>query len=88
MPQTPVGGRGILKCFINFGYRKSLGISGRAPIKVLHRKVFVSQCRKISAGDCFTVAIISAIEKVWIRGRGSIKVFHRNFFVSECRKIS
>ena len=36
-------------------------------IKVFHRKIYVSQCGKISVGESFTVALFSGIEKVWIR---------------------
>ena len=36
----------------------------------MRRKVFVSQCRRASVGEPFTVATISGIEKVWIRGGG------------------
>ena len=43
---------------------------------------------KNSVGEYFTVAIISGIEKFWIREvGGSIKIFRRKFFVSQCRKI-
>ena len=38
---------------------------------------------KSSVGESFTVALISGIEKVWIRG-GSIKIFRRKIFVSQC----
>ena len=41
-------------------------------------KFFVSQCRKF-LGERFTVAIVSCIEKVWIKGGGSIMIFRRNF---------
>ena len=42
---------------------------------------------KISVGESFTVAIISGIEKVWIRG-GEYQDFLVKFFVSQCRKVS
>ena len=41
-------------------------------------KIFRLTVPKISVGEHFTVAIISAIEKVWIRG-GSITIFRRSF---------
>ena len=41
---------------------------------------------KISAGESFTVALISGTNKVWIRG-GSIKMFRRKFFVSGPEKF-
>ena len=51
-------------------------------------KFFVSQCRRF-LGEPFTVALVSGIEKVWIKGGGgSIMTFRRNFFVSQCRNIS
>ena len=57
-------------------------------MKILRRKFFVSQCRKYSVGESFTVALISGSKKVWKgEGGGSIKIFRRNFFVSQCRKI-
>ena len=43
---------------------------------------------KISVVESFPVALISGIEKVWIRGGGGIKIFRRKFFVSQYRKIS
>ena len=45
-------------------------------------KFFVSHCRK-TLGEPFTVALVSGIEKVWIKGGGSIMIFRRNFFVSK-----
>ena len=46
-------------------------------------KKFCLTVPKSSVGESFTVALISGIEKVWIRG-GSIKIFRRKFFVSHC----
>ena len=42
-------------------------------------KIFCLTVPKISVGESFTVAIISGIEKVWIRGGGSITFFRRSF---------
>ena len=46
---------------------------GGGEYQVFPSKIFRHTLRKISVGESFTVAIISAIEKVWIRvggGRG------------------
>ena len=55
-------------------------------------KIFCLTVPKISVGESFfTVALISGIEKVWIRGGGGggwgVKIFCRKFFVSQCRKF-
>ena len=42
-------------------------------------KNFCLTVPKISVEESFTVAIISGIEKVWIRGGGSITIFRRSF---------
>ena len=46
-------------------------------------KIFCLTVPKISVGESFTVALISGIEKVWIRGGGVVS----RFFVSQCRKF-
>ena len=43
-------------------------------------KIFCLTVPKSFVGQFFTVAIISGIEKVWIRGGGGIKIFRRKFF--------
>ena len=43
---------------------------------------FLSECRKNSVGETFFVALISGIEKNWIRGGLS------GFSVSQCQKLS
>ena len=50
-------------------------------------KVFCLTVPKTFAGESFTVAISSGIQKVWLRG-WSIEIFHLKIFVSLCRKIS
>ena len=55
------------------------------------RKIFVSQCRKLSQGDpivlCFRKLLVA--NKIMVeRGREGIKIFRRNFFVPQCRKLS
>ena len=77
--------RGILYCCINFGYRKSL--DKRVEYHDFLSKIFCLTVPKTSVWESFTVALISGIEKVWIRG-GSITIFCRKFFVSQCRKFS
>ena len=59
--------RGILYCCINFGYGKSLEKRGDQDFT---SKTFCLTMPRISVGGSFTVAIISGIEKVWIRGEG------------------
>ena len=70
--------RAILHCCNNFGYRKSL--DKRGGIKIFRRKLFCLTVPKSSVGESFTVAIISGIEKFWIRGGGSIKIFRGKIF--------
>ena len=44
---------------------------------------------KIFVGESFIVALISGIEKVWIRGGGGeFQDIPSKIFVSQCRKIS
>ena len=76
--------RAILQCCNNFGYRKSLDKKGGH--QDFPSKIFCLTVPKNFVGQSFSVAIISGIEKVWIR-RGGIKIFRRKFFVSQCRKI-
>ena len=59
--------RRTLYCCINFGYRKSLEKRGGG-IKIFRRKFFCVTVPKNSVGEPFIVALISGIEKVWIRG--------------------
>ena len=51
-------------------------------------EIFCLTVPNISVGQSFTLAIISGIEKVWIREGGRIKIFRRSFFVSQSLKIS
>ena len=41
-----------------------------------------------SMGESFSVSLISAIEKVWIRGRGGLKIFRRKISDSRSQKTS
>ena len=68
----------------NLGYRKILCIIGG--ITIFSRKIFVSQCRKISRASlqCFRKFGVS---KNFMHNRGFHK-FPSKFFVSQCRKIS
>ena len=50
-------------------------------------KVFCVTVPEISVGETFFVALISGIEKVWIRGGGVIRIFRRKLIVSQCRKL-
>ena len=85
VPKTSVGG--ILFCFNNSGYRKSLGRSGQ--YQFFPSKFLCLTVPKISiGGEPFSVSLVSAIEKVCVRGGGSIKSFRRKLFFSQCRKIS
>ena len=57
-------------------------------MKILRRKVFVSQCRKYSQVNpsvlCFRKIPLA---KRFMDKRGSIKIFRRKFFISQCRKF-
>ena len=65
VPKTSVGG--ILFCFNNSGYRKSLGRSGQ--YQFFPSKFLCLTVPKISiGGEPFSVSLVSAIEKVCVRG--------------------
>ena len=52
-------------------------------------KNFCLTVPETSIGESFSISLISAIEKVWIRGRGGgIKIFRRKISVSQSRKTS
>ena len=72
--------RGILYCCINFGYRKS-SEKRRGEYQDIPSKIFCLTVPKISTGESFTVALISGIEKVWIRvgGGGESRYSIENF---------
>ena len=76
--------RGTLLCFTNFGYRKSLDKRGEG-VSRFSVEIFCLTVPKISAGESFTVAIISGIEKVGIKG---VSQFSVEVFVSLYRNIS
>ena len=76
--------RAILHCCNNFGYRKSL--DKRGGIKIFRRKLFCLTVPKSSVGESFTVAIISGIEKFWIRGGGEYQDFPWKNFLSQSAK--
>ena len=61
---------GILYCCNNFGYQKNLDKRGGEEYQDFPSKNFCLTVPKISVGESFTVAIVSGIEKVWIRGGG------------------
>ena len=65
-------------------YRKSL--DKRGEYQCFPSKVFVSQC-PIFVGESFTVALISGIEKVWIRQRG-VSMFSIESFCLTVPKVS
>ena len=56
-------------------------------IKILRQKLFISLPTS-SVGKSFTVAIISRIEKVWLRGGGEYQVFTSKIFCLTVPKIS
>ena len=78
--------RGILYCCIIFGYRESLDKRG-GEYQDFPSKTFCLTVPKTSVGESFTVAILSGIEKVWIRGGGVSRLSVEKFFVSQCRKF-
>ena len=80
--------RGILYCCINFGYRKRLEKRGGG-YQVFTSKLFCLTMPKISVGESFAIALISAIEKVWIReGGGEYQDFLSEIFCLTVPKIS
>ena len=74
--------RGILYCCNTFGYRKSLDKRGGGEYPDFPWKHFCLTVPKISVGESFTVAIISGIEKVWIREKGGVSRFSAESFLS------
>ena len=78
---------GILYCFITFGYRKGLDKRG-GEFQDSPSKIFCLTVPKNFVGESFTVALISSIEKVWIRGGENVKPFGRKNFISQCRKLT
>ena len=80
--------QGIFYCCIIFRYRKSLG-KRRGGVSRFSVEIFCLTVPKISVGESFTVALISGIEKVWVRGGGGeYQDFPSKFFVSQCPKTS
>ena len=76
--------RGIIYCCINFGYRKSFGKrerEGGGGIKIFLRSFSGLLVAKTSVRESFTAALISGIEKVWIR-EGEHQNFPSKFFWS------
>ena len=63
---------------------------GRVVLRVSVENFFSHSAKNFRrGGGCFSVSLISGIEKVWIRGGGgNIKIFRRKIFVSQCRKFS
>ena len=56
-------------CFRKFTVGKILWMRrGGGGIKLFRRKILLSHSAEISVGESFAVALISGIEKVWIRG--------------------
>ena len=71
--------KGILYCCINLGYRKSLDKkSGVSRLSV--EEFLVSLVLKFSEGESFTAALISVMEKVWIKGGGEYQDFLSKIF--------
>ena len=68
--------------------KKFLDERGDGTIKIFRRFFFISQCRKIPAGESLIVSLISGIEKVWIRGVGEYQDFPSKLLVSQCRNFS
>ena len=70
--------RGILYCCIYFGHRKGLDERG-GEFHDSPSKIFCLTVSKIFVGESFTVALISGIEKVWIRRRAVSRFSIENF---------
>ena len=68
-------------CFRKFPVAKKFMDKEGGSIKIFRRKTFCLTVPKGSVGEYFTVALISGIEKVWIRGGGGeYQDFPSNFF--------
>ena len=78
--------RGILYCFIDFGYLKGLDKRGGGEIQILRPNFFLT-VPKIFVRESSTVALISGIEKVWIRRRG-VSMFSIKSFCLTVPKVS
>ena len=63
--------RGILWCFICFGYRKSLDKRG-VSIKIFLSKIVCLTVRKLSVGETFSASLILGSDKIFEKegGRG------------------
>ena len=71
--------RGILYCCIYFGHRKGLDERGGGEFHDSPSKIFCLTVSKIFVGESFTVALLSGIEKVWIRRRAVSRFSIENF---------
>ncbi len=83
--------RGIFYCFINFRYRKMLGIKERGEHQDFLSKIISLTVPKNFVGQPFCAVFqkFSGSEKVYgEKGGGSIKIARRIIFLSQCRKIS
>ena len=72
----PLGG--ILQCFINFEYQKSLDKRGGGEYQDFPSNFFCLTVPKKFVGEPFSVSLISGTEKVWIGGgssRFSVEIF-------------
>ena len=78
-------------CFRNIPVAKKFidkRVEGGGEFQGFLSKFFCLTVPKNSVGESFTVAIISGIEKFWIRGGGSIKFFRGKFFCITVPKVS
>ena len=71
-------------CIRKFPVAKEFMDKGGGEYQDFSSKIFCLTVPKISVGESFTVALISVIEKVWIRGGGrgrEYQDFPSKFFV-------
>ena len=72
--------RGVFLCFRKSLVSKNIRDKRGGGYHDFPSKLFCLTVPKISVGESFTVALISGIEKVWIRGGGgSITIFCQKF---------
>ena len=77
--------RGILYCCSNFGYLKSLDKKGG--ISRFSVEIFCLTVPKFFVGESYTVALVSSIDKVWIRRVGVSRSSVENFLPHSAEKL-
>ena len=76
-----------MPCFKKIPEAKNLWIREGGEFQDFQSKIFCLTVPKISVGEAFTVAIISGIEKIWIRVGGVSRISVENFLSHSAEKI-